>query len=402
MNVVEIEETPGQRVRRLRRRAGLTQEELARKVDRTQGWVSRIEHDDIDVDSVTVLNTLAWALRAHPNEITGRPYYGVTDTDERGHNAVASLIRQLRRSELPAEVETFRPLDELAAAVSQLTRDRGKARYTQLAERAVELLAELHAAYERTEGAEQERAFGLYTLACKEIHSVAYGLGYAELIAHAQMRAAWAAQRSGNPHLAIVADYLAARDLWTTNDYADAMLVLDRSAVAVQSDAEGGNPAAVSLYGSVQLRAAVTAARANNANEAYTRLDLAEQALTWGKAIDPYTMWWSSGNIGLHRVGVAVELGDGVEAVRRAKGLVIPADLPPSRIGHHYLDVTRGYVWLNEVDRALAALERAEHLAPQLVRNHPMAQSAVRQLLRLERASTRERLRSIANRFRIE
>jgi len=326
----------------------------------------------------------------------------VTDTDERGHNAVASLIRQLRRSELPAEVETFRPLDELAAAVSQLTRDRGKARYTQLAERAVELLAELHAAYERTEGAEQERAFGLYTLACKEIHSVAYGLGYAELIAHAQMRAAWAAQRSGNPHLAIVADYLAARDLWTTNDYADAMLVLDRSAVAVQSDAEGGNPAAVSLYGSVQLRAAVTAARANNANEAYTRLDLAEQALTWGKAIDPYTMWWSSGNIGLHRVGVAVELGDGVEAVRRAKGLVIPADLPPSRIGHHYLDVTRGYVWLNEVDRALAALERAEHLAPQLVRNHPMAQSAVRQLLRLERASTRERLRSIANRFRIE
>ena len=402
VNGNDIEETPGHRVRRLRRRAGLTQEELARKVDRTQGWVSRIEHDDIDIDSVTVLNTLAWALRAHPNEITGRPYYGMTDTDERGHNAVAALTRQLRRSELPAERDTFRPLDDLAAAVSELTHERGKARYTQLAERAVELLAELHAAYEQTTGAEQERAYALYTLTCKEIHSVAYGLGYAELIAHAQMRTAWAAQRSGNPHLVGVADYLAARDLWTTNDYTDAMLLLDRAATTVQSAAERGDLPAISLWGSLHLRAAVTAARANNADEAYTRLDLAEQALTWGKAVDPYTMWWSSGNLGLHRVGVAVELGDGVEAVRRAKGLVIPADLPPSRIGHHYLDVTRGYVWLNEVDRALAALERAEHLAPQLVRNHPMAQAAVRQLLRLERASTRERLRSIANRFRVE
>lgn len=402
MSANEVEESPGNRVRRLRRRAGLTQEELAQKVHRTQGWVSRIERGDIEIDSVTLLNSLAWALRAHPNELTGRPYYGVTDTDERGHNAVAALTRQLRRSELPAEGDSFRSLDSLTTDLAGLTQERGKARYTQLAERAVDLLAELHVAYEQTEGVEQERAFSLYALTCKEVHSVAYGLGYAELIAHAQMRAAWAAQRSGNPHLVAVADYLAARDLWTTNDYTDAMLLLDRAAATVQSSAERGDPPAISLWGALHLRAAVTAARANNADEAYTRLDLAEQALSWGKAVDPYTLWWSSGNIGLHRVGVAVELGDGVEAVRRAKGLVIPPELPASRIGHHYLDVTRGYVWLNEVDRALAALERAEHLAPQLVRNHPMAQAAVRQLLRLERSSTRERLRSMANRFRVE
>ena len=90
--------------------------------------------------------------------------------------------------------------------------------------------------------------------------------------------------------------------------------------------------------------------------------------------------------------GGAVELGVGVEAVRGAKGLVIPPELPAGCIRHHYLDVTRGYVWLNEVGRALAGLERAEDLASQLVRNHPTAQAAVRQLLRLERSSTRERL----------
>lgn len=112
---------PGDRVRRLRRRAGLTQEELAAKVHRTQGWLSRIERCDIDIDSVMLLNSLAWALRAHTNELTGRPYYGVTDAEERGHNAVAALTRQLRRAELPAEGDTFRPLNILTTDLAKLT-----------------------------------------------------------------------------------------------------------------------------------------------------------------------------------------------------------------------------------------------------------------------------------------
>jgi transcriptional regulator with XRE-family HTH domain len=395
-------DTFGSRVNRLRRRAGLTQEQLAQRVNRTQPWVSKVERDSVEIDSVSLLNAMAWALKAHPNELTGRPYYGLTAGDERGYTAVAELTRQLRRAELPAEGEQHRPLGELATALTQLTRQRGQARYTQLAENAVALLAELHVAYEHADGAERERAYTLYALTCKEVHSVAYGLGYPELIAFAQMRTKWAAERSGDPHLVGVADYLSARDLWTTNDYDDAMLLLDRAAGAIQAPAERGDAAAASLYGSLHLRAAVTAARAGNADEAYTRLDLAEQSIGWATPADPYTMWWSVGNIGVHRVGIAVELGDGVEAVRRAQGFVLPKELPPSRIGHYFLDVTRGYVWLNNTERALAALERAEHLAPQLVHNHPMAQAAVRQLLRLERASTRERLRSLANRFHVE
>ncbi|MGH3492070.1 MAG: helix-turn-helix domain-containing protein [Sciscionella sp.] len=392
----------GNRINRLRRRAGLTQEELGMRVNRTQAWVSKVERDRVEIDSVSLLNAIAWALKAHPNELTGRPYYGQTVGDERGYSAVAELIRQLRRAQLPAEGERHRPLDDLAADLAHLTRQRGQARYAQLAESAITLLAELHIAYEYLAAGERERAYTLYALTCKEVHSVAYGLGYPELIAYAQMRTRWAAELSGDPNLVGVADYLAARDLWTTNDYGDAMLLLDRTAGTVQSAAEGGDPASVSLYGALHLRAAVTAARANNADEAYTRLDLAQTALSWADPSDPYTLWWSAGNIGVHRVGIAVELGDGVEAVRRAQGFILPKELPPSRIGHYFLDLTRGYVWINNVERALAALERAEHLAPQLVHNHPMAQAAVRQLLRLERASTRERLRSIANRFHVE
>lgn len=380
----------------------MSQLDLATALGRTQGWVSKVETNRVEIDSVSLLNALASTLGAHPNEITGRPFHGQNPADERGYTLVPQLTRELRRADLPAEGEHFRPFSELEGDLALLTRQRGQARYTQMAATATSLLAELHLAYERTEGHEQQRAYSLFALACKEVHSLAYGLGFPELVAFAQMRTKWAAQRSGNPHLEGVADYLAARDLWTTNDYGDAMLLLDHAAASVQASAERGDPASASLFGAIQLRAAVTAARANNADEAYTRLDLADEAARWEAPSDPYTLWWSTGNIGVHRVGIAVELCDGVEAVRRAQGFAIPRELPKSRIGHFFLDASRGYVWLGELDRALAALERAERMAPELVRNHPMAQGTVRQMLRLDRASTRERLRMIAHRCNVE
>ncbi len=103
----------------------------------------------------------------------------------------------------------------------------------------------------------------------------------------------------------------------------------------------------------------------------------------------------------MHRVAVAVELGDGAEAVRRSKGLIIPKGMPPSRIAHHYLDAARGFMWVNNVEQGLAALERADFIAPQLVRHHPVAQATARGLLRAERQSIRPRLRRMADRLHV-
>lgn len=372
------------------------------EVGRCQSWVSKVERNLIDIDSVTVLNAVARTLEVHPNEISGRLFEGFNPAVDSGHTAVLDATRQLRRAELPAESEHHRPLSELATALTLVTRQRGEARYARIVADSVDLLAELHVAYECATGREQEDAYGLFALVCKELHSAAYGLGLAEVIALSQMRAAWASARSGNPHLLGMSDYLAARDLWTTNDYGDALFVLDRSAVALQSSAERGDAAAASLFGSLHLRAAVTAARSGNADEAYARLAIAEQALAWAPPADPYTMWWSAGNVGIHYVGVAAELCDGVEAVRRAGDLSTPLGLPKSRLGHFYLDLSRAHIWLGNGELALAALERADRLAPELVRHHPLAQGTVRQLLRSERASTRERLRSIARRCHVE
>jgi hypothetical protein len=104
----------------------------------------------------------------------------------------------------------------------------------------------------------------------------------------------------------------------------------------------------------------------------------------------------------MHWVAVAVELGDGPEAVRRSKGLRVPTGMPPSRVAHHYLDAARGWLWANDVERSLASLERAYKTAPQLVGHHPMAQATARALLRAERRTTRERLRVMATRLHVD
>lgn len=395
---IPIHESPGDRVKMLRRRAGLSQADLGHRVGRSQGWVSQIEHGEIELDKVSVVNELARVLHCHPREITSTPDFG--EAGQRGHAAANELLRRLRRLDLPAEADGGRPLPQLEAELDELGKLRGLARYTELGERTAELIVQLHAATESVDAHVREAAFTLLVHACKEAHSFAYGLGFPNLVELATARARWCAERSDDPLLPAIGDYMAARDAWTTADWEDAMTLVNRALNHV-TEADAPTEDAAGLAGALHLRAAITAARANQADEAYTRLDAAADAASRMR-VDRYRNWFGAGNVTLHGVAVAVELGDGVQAVRRAKAFVVPEDVPSSRLAHFYLDVARGHVWVGDVERGLAALERADRTAPQLVRNHPMAQATVRSLLRAERRSTRERLRRMATRLHVE
>ena len=224
---VPIQESPGDRVKMLRRRAGLSQVELAHRVNRTQGWVSQIERGDIELDKVSTVNELARVLHCHPREITSSPGFG--EDARRGHAAATELLRCLRRLDLPPEVETHRPLLQLQNELTELGRLRGLAQYTELGERAADVIAHLHAASTGLQNREREAAFSLLVRACKEVHSFAYGLGHPNLVELATSRARWCAERSDDPLLSAIGDYMAARDAWTTADWQDARTLIDRA-----------------------------------------------------------------------------------------------------------------------------------------------------------------------------
>jgi transcriptional regulator with XRE-family HTH domain len=400
MPEVPIHETPGDRLKMLRKRARMSQADLARMAATTQAHISQYETGKRELDRVSVVNQLARALSCNPQEILGVP--GFDDPTGRGQEAANELVRQLRRLDLPPQAATHRPLDELAAAIAPLVALRGSARYVELGARTAELIPELHAATNAPNPLDRARAHRLLTHACKEAHSFAYGLDHSHLVELATFRARWNAERADDPLLPALADYMAARDAWTTADWTDAHLLIDRAIATVEASTPADPRAAASLTGALHLRAAITAARANDADVAYGRLDEAETQARLAEGADPYLNWFSAGNVGMHWVAVAVELGDGVEAVRRAGGLRLPKGMPPSRVAHHYMDAARGWIWVNDVERSLASIERAYRIAPQLVSHNAIAQQTVRALVRAERRSTRERLRVMATRLHVE
>ncbi len=381
-----IGESDGVRVRRFRRRVGLSQTEFGQLIGRTQGWVSMLESDQVVLDSVRMINSVAKALKVDPNELLGRPNrVGQKPSEDRGHASIGEIRRQAQRFDLAPDWDgPVRQVDELGVVVAGMTELRKKAAYLQLAERIPAVLAELQSAVHTTADGDRERCFGLLSVAYREADAVAYARGYGDLSMLLTDRVRWAATRSADPYQVAVGDYLRVRQLWSSASWDDSLVVLDQIALDLDASFGAGDPRAIAVWGAVQLRAAITAARRLDADDAYSRLDLAHEALDRlgdEERHDHYKLVFTQGNVAIHGVAVAVELGDGVEAVKRGAKLRLPADLPPSRAGHHYLDMARGWLWCGDRTRSLAAMEKAEKIAPSLVRNHPLAQKAVRSLL---------------------
>ncbi|MEU9831527.1 helix-turn-helix transcriptional regulator [Streptosporangium sp. NPDC048047] len=398
-------ESVGTRVRRARKRAGITQTELARRIGRTQSWVSGVENDSIPLDSIALINTLAHALRMHPNELTARPYRGDNPSEDRGHSAIPEIRRQLERYDLDPEWEgTVRPLADLHAAIEHARWLRREARYAELADELPSLLSELQAATHLYEGPDRDAAFGLLAFAYRAADAVTYNLGYADLSVITANRVRWAGERAGDFYNEAIFAYIRSRNLWASTSWNDAMTVLDTACASIESEYAAGTPEALAVWGGLQLRAAITAARKNDADEAWSRHRFAAEAvrrLGQRQRTNYYELSTNQTNIDIHGVAIAVELGDGPQAVQRAQTVRLPKHLQSGRAGYHHLDYARGLLWCGKRDAAVIELERAEKIAPMLIRNHPMAQQAVRTLLDLERYSYRERIRRLGVRMHI-
>lgn len=408
--MLEESEEIGRRARRARLRLGMTQADLAAALRRTQGWVSKVERGRIELDRVGLLNQLAAELHIHPNDLIGRPYVASV-SENQWQAAASSIVRELRRFDLtPVFDGVPRPSAVLWSEMTQLHRLRDAAANVAILRILPDMLREARALAEVSTGHEREEAFALYGVMCKFAHTAAHALGHPELVAMSCERAAWAAPLSGDPVFAAVTDWMRAWDMWATADWPDALALLDKALTNIDREYARGDQLAVRAWGSLHLRAAVSAARAGDTDQVEDRIAHAKAAAdrmdaeTGPQFYDRHSLTFSSGNVAVHAVSVALEIGD----QRKALGLNARTDpqvvavLPNSRQGHHHLDLARAWLWDGNRDKAMSELETAEHLAPQLVRHHPIARSTLRSLVYAERAGTRERLRRMSNRFHLD
>ncbi|WP_431044429.1 helix-turn-helix domain-containing protein [Streptomyces sp. P1-3] len=408
--MLEEAEEIGRRARRARLRLGMPQADLAVALGKSQGWVSKMERGLIELDRVGLLNQVAAELHVHPNDLIGRPYNS-SPNENQWQVAAASILREMRRYDLAPVFEgTPRPSGQLWQETTRLHRLRDAAANVAIMQVLPDLFREARALAEVSTGHEREEAFAIYAVCCKFAHTAAHALGHPELVAMSCERAAWSARLSGDSVMPAVADWMRVWDMWATADWTDAVALSDRAIGSVQQGYDQGEPLAVRAWGSLQLRAAVSAARGGRTAEAEDRIGYARTAADrLGEHIGPpiydrHSLTFSPGNVQIHAISVALEMREQRKAlaINRRTPQDLVAALPNSRQGHHHMDLARAWLWDGNRDKALTELETAERIAPQLIRNHPIARSTLRSIVYAERSATREKLRRMSDRFHLD
>ncbi len=386
----------GQRVAEERKLAGWTQLKLARQAMVSVSLVRAVEQGRAPA-SPAFVSACARALNVGVAELLEQPYQRRNRAEHEVHASIPPIRRELAAYRMePLDDVPVRSLDDLARDVAQASRLRHSVNLVQLGAELPGLLAELRAAVHTLTGSDRERAFGLLAEVYAAAEQLAYKLGYIDLTSLTKERYEWAAAQSGDELAVLVGDYFRAGELIIAADWKSALHFLDKSRNRLEPEVGKNNPVVLSVWGNLHLKSGLAAARAGNRDLADAHLEEArETAERIGVDRDDYRLCFGPTNVNIWSVGLAVELLDGTEAVKRSEKFTIPATTQRERIGHHWIDLSRAYLIHGDKKKAFAALHEARTVTPTQTRYHPMVHETIRVLAREETRST-ETIRGFA------
>lgn len=169
------------------------------------------------------------------------------------------------------------------------------------------------------------------------------------------------------------------------------------TAGSLERDTRLATSDAVAVYGSLVLRGAVAAARADDRDTAHAVLDEATHAAT-RLGYDGNDRWAGFGavNVLLHRVNIALTLGDAGTAIAIAR--TAPLDNVPlaERKASLFVDVARAYTQWGRYGHGLHALRTAYEVAPEEIRYRPSVQRIAGDLAMLAKGSVQAAAASFA------
>jgi transcriptional regulator with XRE-family HTH domain len=368
----------GHRVRAARKLAGITQLQLADRAHVSLSLVKQVEQIRVPASPAFVA-AVARALEIPATELMSQPGPIVDREDHRVHAAIPELRREIAAYQLPPEPGPHpRSVPELAAAVSYVSALRHSATLDAMGAELPGLLAELRTATYHYHGHERERVYGLLADVFAAAGQVAWKLGYSDLSSLTTDRVEWAARESGDPLAVAAGDFYRAGELIATAEWRGALAFLDGARDRIADLLRSNDEAAVAMHGVLHLKSGLAAARAGDAATSNAHLDEARQAarhVTPGS--DHYRLAFDSDSLNIWSVGLAVERRDGTEAVKLAENMRFAPTTPKERIGHHWIDLARGYQLHGDRERSLAALQVARKTSPQQTRYHPQVRETV-------------------------
>ncbi|XVV05082.1 helix-turn-helix domain-containing protein [Actinosynnema sp. CA-248983] len=372
----------GRRIAKERKKRGLSQKELGVLLSRSETWVSQVERGVRNIDRMSVLERIAEVLEVPLSELARfAPVISASTVDK--PRAASDLAIALTSSNaLQAVLERPRLLnaEKLANDALVAWEYAHGSSYDKLGEMLLESLPQLELATRAASGGESGHLFGALAKMYHAAAAVLSKVGETAAAWVAADRAISAAERSGDPLLMaegafrLTLVFQGARWL----DLAEA--TAETAEKSLSSLDGSSNLAVYSLRGALNLQLAVIAARLDNAEDAYARLDKAEQfAALLGADRNDYDTEFGPTNVKLHEVAVALELGDAGRALRVGEA-VDASGLSVERQARLLIDLARAHGQRRNVDGVVATLVAADRLAPEQVRSHPLVRSLMSDL----------------------
>lgn len=370
----------GHRIAATRRARRMTQAALASAAYVSPAMVKAIERGARQPSDDT-LESIADALGVDPSRLA----HGSSRSDSRVHDAMPAISAAIAAYDLPVS-PPGRPLAQLAEDVAALVTWRLAAQYTRIADRAPLLLEETLAALHHASGRGRPRAARLLATTARAVDAVAYKSGHHDLSARLVELMQWAAVQSEDPLAAATAAYVRTETFFAARAHAQGLRALE---LAIDAAPSPVGPAAA-VRGALHMRAAVIAARAEDADAA--TLHLAE-ARRLGDTVpeDAYDgTAFGPDSVRAHEVSVAVSLGrDHLQrALDVADEWTPPDHLPAERQSGFWIELSRAQLWAGHTDDSFESLKVARHIAPQHTREHPWARDTAGTLRRLKRTDS--------------
>ena len=203
--------------------------------------------------------------------------------------------------------------------------------------------------------------------------------GLAYLAADRSMRAA---QASEDPVTTGASARIITHTLMNGGHLAAAIDTASSQAARLDRGVPSHTPESLSVYGALLLRGAIAAAQHGNRGTAYdllTEADAAGQRL----GVDGNLRWTAFGptNATVHRVNIAVTIGDAGTAVDVARGIDLSTITVTERKASLLIDTARAFLQWGKHEKAYLAFRAVEQTAPEEVAGRPSVHRLVRELV---------------------
>ncbi|HET9895193.1 MAG TPA: XRE family transcriptional regulator [Streptosporangiaceae bacterium] len=317
--------------------------------------------------------------------LTGASLFGavLAGTDRSGPTAAteafAGALAAYASDSNGSKTDATPDLAALGRAVAMAKRDYQACRYTDVIDYMPRLLTGIRIANGRLSGDRLCRAAALSADAHHVAASILLKLGDQGLAWLAADRSLQAANASGDP-LTIASSARIITHALTSSGYRNAAATTASShAKQLNHDTSAHDPEFHSVYGALLLRGAIAAAQDNDRSTAHELLDEADAA---GQRLgtDANLRWTAFGpvNVSLHRVYIAVTLGDAGTAIDTARRINLDQVTVTERKASFLIDTARAFLQCGKHENSYLTLRAAHDIAPEEITGRP----AVRQLAR--------------------